>query len=302
MVAQAPPLRHPTTHSPHIAGSHSSPQRVTLLRRQPTLLDVESTSSSSRSPESRRARNRRGRIIAPLVLAAMVLIAWQVTTASGAVDDFFLPAPGEVLARLWSDLTGPALSYAWPTLQAALGGSLLALVVAVPLGMLISSSSIARTALEPYIAGSQALPAVAVAPLLVLWLGYDLAPVVVLCALMVFFPILVSTVHGLTHVDRDVVAAARVDGANGLTLLRHILLPLALPAILAGVRNGFTVSITGAIVGEIVTGGDGMGLLLATRAGSNDTTGLFSTLVLLGAFAISVYIAVGILQRRAADR
>src|SRR5690606_13676875 len=120
--------------------------------------------------------------------------------------------------------------------------------------------------LEPYIAASQALPAVAVAPLLVLWLGYGLLPVVVLCALMVFFPILVATVHGLTQVDRDVVDAARVDGASGLTLLRTILLPLAMPAILSGIRNGFTISITGAIVGEIVTGGAGMGLLLSARA------------------------------------
>lgn len=247
---------------------------------------------------ARRSQRTRVRILAPLALAGAVLTAWTLATGSGAVDTFFLPAASDVLARLWSDLTGPALAYAWPTLQAALGGSLLALVLAVPLGIVVSSSSIARAMLEPYIAGSQALPAVAVAPLLVLWLGYGLAPVMVLCALMVFFPILVSTVHGLVHVPHDVVSAARVDGASGLTLLRTILLPLALPAILAGVRTGFTISITGAIVGEIVTGGDGMGLLLSTRAASADATGLFSTLLLLSAAAISVYIAVGILQRR----
>lgn len=295
MAVTAPPL-----HRADPAGS-----ATTVLRPgQPALEPVSGPTSVTRgsAPRSVPPRRGRGRVLAPLLLAAIVLSGWEIATRTGAVDAFFLPAPTKVFARVWSDLTGPALSYAWPTLQAAVGGSLLALVVAVPLGVLVTSSTWARTALEPYIAASQALPAVAVAPLLVLWLGYGLVPVMVLCALMVFFPILVSTVHGLTQVDRDIVAAARVDGASGLTLLRMILLPLALPAILAGMRNGFTISITGAIVGEIVTGGDGMGLLLSARAASADATGLFSVLVLLGAAAITVYIAVGAVQHRLANR
>lgn len=282
MVAPAPPRTHGTT--------ASAPIPLQLLP-----VDQE----AQQPAQERRSRRNRLRIIAPVALAAAVLTAWVLATRTGAVDTFFLPSAGDVFSRVWSDLTGPALSYVWPTLQAAAGGSLLALVAAVPLGVLIASSVVARAMLEPYVAGSQALPAVAVAPLLVLWLGYGLAPVVVLCALMVFFPILVATVHGLVHVDQDVVSAARVDGASGLTLLRTILLPLALPAILAGVRTGFTLSITGAIVGEIVTGGDGMGLLLSTRAAAADSTGLFSTLLVLSTAAISVYIIIGVLQRRA---
>lgn len=299
MVAPAP-LLHRT--DPARPGTAALPA-VGALRGTATTTSPHDSTADTRgtTAPSVRPRAGRGRVLAPLLLAAVVLIAWELATRTGAVDTFFLPAPTEVLARVWSDLTGPALAYAWPTLQAAAGGSLLALVVALPLGVLVTSSAWARTALEPYIAASQALPAVAVAPLLVLWLGYGLVPVMVLCALMVFFPILVSTVHGLTHVDRDIVAAARVDGASGLTLLRHILLPLALPAILAGMKNGFTISITGAIVGEIVTGGKGMGLLLSARAASADATGLFSVLVLLGAAAITIYIAVGALQRRFAD-
>lgn len=238
------------------------------------------------------------RVGGPLALAAVVLLGWELVTRVGVVDAFFLPAPSDIALRVVSDLAGPARAYAWPTLLAAAGGCALALVLALPLGVLVSWSVLARVTLEPYIAASQALPAVAVAPLLVLWLGYGLTPVVVLCALMVFFPILVATTHGLTHVDVDVVDAARIDGAGGLTLLRTILLPLALPAVLAGVRNGFTVSVTGAIVGEIVTGGDGLGLLLASRAAAADTTGLFATLALLCAVAVAVYAAVGVLQRR----
>lgn len=297
MAVTAPPL-----HRTDPARARTTVLRAAEPAHEPVAGATRVTGGTRSVPRSLPPRRGHGRVLAPLLLAAVVLAGWELATRTGAVDTFFLPAPTEVFARVWSDLTGPALSYAWPTLQAAVGGSLLALAVAVPLGVLVTSSAWARTALEPYIAASQALPAVAVAPLLVLWLGYGLVPVMVLCALMVFFPILVSTVHGLTEVDRDIVAAARVDGASGLTLLRLILLPLALPAILSGMRNGFTISITGAIVGEIVTGGRGMGLLLSARAAAADATGLFSVLVLLGAAAITVYIAIGVLQHRLAHR
>lgn len=243
----------------------------------------------------------RGRVLAPLLLGVVVVAVWEAAVRLGAVDPFFLPQPMAIVRRVLRDVTGPNITYAWSTLTAAAIGSLLALSVALPLGVLIAHSAVARVTLEPSIAASQALPAVAVAPLLVLWLGYGLAPVVVLCALMVFFPILVATTHALAHLDPDLVGAARLDGAARWNMLLSIKLPLALPAILTGVRNGFTISITGAIVGEIVTGGRGLGLLLSARAASADTAGIFSTLVLLSAVAITVYAAIGAAARRLAQ-
>lgn len=243
----------------------------------------------------------RGRVLAPVLLGVVVVVLWEAAVRLGAVNPFFLPQPLAILQRVVHDVTGPNLSYAWPTLTAAAIGSLVALVVALPLGVLIAHSSTARVTLEPSIAASQALPAVAVAPLLVVWLGYGLPPVIVLCALMVFFPILVATTHALTHIDPDLVGAARLDGASHWSMLTAIKLPLALPAILTGVRNGFTISITGAIVGEIVTGGRGLGLLLSARASSADTVGIFSTLVLLCLVAVVVYASIGAAARRLAQ-
>lgn len=243
-----------------------------------------------------------GRVFVPLVIAVVAVTLWEVAVRIGAVDPFFLPSPLAILARVRDDVSGPNLAYTWPTLVAAASGSLFALTVALPLAVLIAHSALARVSLEPSIAASQALPAVAVAPLLVLWLGYGLAPVIVLCALMVFFPILVAATHALSHLDPDIIGAARIDGAARWTMLATIKLPLALPAILTGIRNGFTISITGAIVGEIVTGGRGLGLLLSSRAASADTTGIFSTLVLLCAVAVVVYAAIGTLSRHAATR
>ena len=103
------------------------------------------------------------------------------------------------------------------------------------------------------------MAAVAIAPLLALWLGYGYLPIVVLCAVMVFFPISLTTAFGVTHIDPDIRDAARLDGAHRWSLLREIEYPLALPAILTGLRNGVTLSMTGAVVGEFVLGGRGLG-------------------------------------------
>ncbi|MDO5501496.1 MAG: ABC transporter permease subunit, partial [Propionibacteriaceae bacterium] len=232
------------------------------------------------------------RLIAPLLLGALVLLAWQLATASGAVPPTLLPPPGQVFARFAHDVTaGPLLAYAGITILEALLGCLLAALVALPMGYLIARARIAEAAVSPYLAASQAVPAVALAPLLVIWVGYGLLPIMLLCALLVFFPVVLSTVLGLRTIDREVLEAAQLDGAHGLTLLRFIEWPLALPAVLTGLRNGFTLSVTGAVVGELVMGGHGLGMVLSVQSMSVDTTGLFATLVMLCLIASAIYMA-----------
>jgi len=101
-----------------------------------------------------------------------------------------------------------------------------------------------------------------------------------------------STVLGLRSIDRDVLDAARGDGADPRRLARWIEWPLALPATLTGIRNGFTLSITGSVVGELVMGGNGLGQLLAVQSQSSDTTGLFTTLIVLMTLAIVIFLAM----------
>lgn len=239
--------------------------------------------------------------LAALVLGAVVLAGWEAAARSGAVPAQFLPAPSAVAVRLVEDIaTGNLLGYTVPTLVEAALGCLLGAVVALPLGYVIFRSRVADAALSPYIAASQALPAVATAPLLVIWVGYGLLPITILCALLVFFPILLATVHGLRGVDREVVEAARLDGAHGWSLLRGIQGPLALPTVLTGLRNGFTLSITGAVVGEFVMGGQGLGLILSIRGSASDTTGIFAALVVLCTLATAIYGLLRLVERRMA--
>lgn len=243
-------------------------------------------------------RTRRLVLLTPVALGAGVLLVWELVARAGLVSPFFLPAPTAVGRRLWTDLTtGGLLGYTWVTWVEALLGSLLGAVVAFPLGYLIARNRWAAAGLQPYVAASQALPAVALAPLLVIWVGYGLFPIVLLCALLVFFPILLATVLGMRTLDREVVDAARLDGAHGWTMLRHIEVPMALPSLLTGLRNGFTLSVTGAVVGEFVMGGRGLGMVLSVQANSADTTGLFATLVVLSALAVVMYTLLRAVER-----
>src|SRR5690625_1443849 len=243
-------------------------------------------------------RTRRLVLLTPVVLGAVVLLVWEAVSRAGLVSPFFLPAPTAVAARLWAGLpNGELLGYTCVTLVEALLGSALGAAVAFPLGYLIARNRWAAAGLQPYVAASQALPAVALAPLLVIWVGYGLLPIVLLCALLVFFPILLATVLGMRTLDPEVVDAARLDGAHGWTMLRHIEVPMALPSLLTGLRNGFTLSVTGAVVGEFVMGGQGLGMVLSVQANSADTTGLFATLTVLSALAIAMYTLLRAVER-----
>ena len=238
----------------------------------------------------------RRQMLAPALLGVLLLVGWAVTAGPGSP---YLPTPGAVAARLVSDLVDPAyLSYLVVTLAEALGGALLGIVVALPLAVVIHRSPWAAAAVNPFLGATQAVPAIALAPLLVLWLGYGLVPVIVLCALIVFFPILISAVVGLRHVDADVVDAGRIDGASSFGLLVHVELPMALPSILGGVRNGVTLAVTGAIVGEMVMGGAGLGTVLTVQRESVDTAGMLATIVVLCVIASAAYAAIHLWERR----
>ena len=236
---------------------------------------------------------------APWVFGAGLLATWALVVVVAEPPSYMLPSPQAVLERLVTGLGTPAF---WPAIRVtfveAVGGALLGAVVALPMAIAIHRSRLLNAAMTPFLGATQAIPAIALAPLLAIWVGYGLGPIILLCALMVFFPILVSSVVGLRHVDPSVVDAARIDGASSVALLRHIELPLALPNVLAGLRNGFTLSVTGAVVGEMVMGGAGLGQLLTVQRDAVDTAGMFATIAVLCAMASGLYGLIHMIERR----
>lgn len=265
----------------------------------PPAPQLDERAGASRNSPFRRAFRRLWRFVPALLLGLAVLLAWQMLTASGSISQFLLPAPADVLRAFWQAFTSGLLpSYALTTLQESLIGFVLSACIAVPLGYGIARSGLIRRTIDPYVAASLAIPSVALAPLLVLWLGYDLKPIVVLCALIVFFPTVVTTELSVRMLDHDVLDAARIDGAGRWALLRHIELPLALPGILAGLRTSLALSITGAVVGEFVVGDRGLGGLLNIARGQFDSALVFATMLMLALLATTLYLLARLVEWR----
>ena len=246
-------------------------------------------------------RPGRARWLAPVAPAVAVLGLWLGLTHAAHVSRLLLPAPEAVVVTFWYGLASGALvAAALTTLVESLAGFALGAAVALPLGYAVARSRWLAWAIQPYLAASQAMPAVALAPLLVVWLGYGLPPTAALGALIAFFPATIATTLGLCALDPNILDAARVDGAGRWALLRHIELPLALPAILAGLRTSLTLSVTGAVVSEFVLGGDGGGLgsQLTQALGHFNTAGIFAILIMLALLAAALYGAARLVERR----
>lgn len=230
-------------------------------------------------------------VVPPLVLAVLLFASWYITTATGRISSLFLPKPGDVFASLSDGIaSGMYLGNTLVTVQESMLGFLIALAIALPLGYGIAKSRLLAITIQPYLSAGQAIPAIVIAPLLILWLGYGILPNVVICTLVVLFPMVINTILGMRTIDRALIDAARVEGAASWSLLAHVEFPLALPAILAAIRSGFTLSIVGALVGEVVSGGDsGLGSLVVLAKNQYNTPFMFATLVVLAALAALYY-------------
>jgi NitT/TauT family transport system permease protein len=240
-------------------------------------------------------------VILPWLLALVFLIGWYIATSPGRINSLILPAPADVLSSLVEGITsGLYLNNALVTIQESIFGFLLAVIVALPLGYGLAKSRILAATFQPYLAAGQAIPTIVIAPLLMLWLGYGTLPIMLVCALVVLFPMVINTIFGIRSIDQTLTDAARVEGATGWPMLAHIEFPLALPAILAAIRTCFTLSITGALVGEFVAGGDqGLGTLVLIAKNQYNTSLMFSTLVVLAVLATIYYGATWLLVKLA---
>lgn len=244
------------------------------------------------------------RRIAPLIFGLGVLALWWVVAETGAIESYFLPHPLKVFETLVLGLTeGDLLRATGVTMVSAGLGCVIAAILGIPFGYAIAKNRVISATFSPYLAASQAIPAVALAPLLVVWIGYGLPSITVLCVILVIFPVIISTALGIRELDPDVIDAARLDGAGRWDLMKNIELPLAAPSILAGIRTGFTLSITGAVVGEMVMGGSGLGAALARSQGSTaNATHLFAVIAILVVLAVGIYLLLSFIENAADNR
>ncbi len=231
------------------------------------------------------------------ILIAMA--AWELISHLTGMPAFILPPPEMVAQRFVSALKdGTLLTNTAYTLVEVLLGLVLGVGIATLLGYGLAKSPHFEKLASPYIVASQSIPIVAIAPLLVIWFGPGMLSKILICALIVFFPVLVNTVVGMRTVSEDLRDLMRSLQASHSQTLRLLEVPAALPVFLGGLRIGATLSVIGAVVGEFVGSNHGLGFLINVARGLYDTPMVFVAVFTLVVMALSLYGLVVLLESR----
>ncbi|MBI3739746.1 MAG: ABC transporter permease [Chloroflexi bacterium] len=218
------------------------------------------------------------------------LFLWWLVAQTANLPAFILPSPMDVWSRfLRAALDGSLLFNTGVTLLEILFGLFSGAGLATLLGYLIAKSRMLERVLSPYLVASQAVPLVAIAPLLVIWFGPGMFSKVLICALIVFFPVLVNTVVGVRAVPPALHDLMRSLHATRGQIISKLEVPAALPVFLGGLRIGATLSVIGAVVGELVGSDQGLGFLINVGRGQYDTALVFVAVFALMALALSLY-------------
>ena len=226
-------------------------------------------------------------------------LAWYLITRYGALPNFILPSPGSVWMRFLKAIRDGSLMYhTGITLSEIVLGLLVGTVFATVVGYGLAKSRSLEKVLAPYLVASQAIPVVAIAPLLVIWLGDGILSKVVICALIVFFPVLVNTIVGVRAVPTALYDLMNSLHASRSQILWKVEVPASLPVFLGGLRIGATLSVIGAIVGELVSSENGLGFLLQLGDFQYDTPMVFVAVFMLIALALGLYGIVTLLEKR----
>ncbi len=228
------------------------------------------------------------RLLSPLLTLATFVALWWSVVAAFSLPEYLLPGPA-VVAQVFAADPGSFLRHAGSTALEGALGFVIALVAGMLGGMVLFRFGELRRLLLPWTSALQAIPVVAIAPLLVVWFGSGLKAKVVMSAVISFFPILNALLVGFSEVDRDRVALFRIYRAGYGTMLRHLLFPSALPTLVMGVKISAGLAILGAIVAEMTGADQGLGHLILNASYRLETPTLFVAIFLSGALGWMAY-------------
>jgi NitT/TauT family transport system permease protein len=233
----------------------------------------------------------------PLVTLVAMVVVWELAVALFRVPEYILPTPRGIAASMVKEWRYLAL-HTWITVQEVLLGFAMAVGVGIPIAMAIVYSPVVERAIYPLLVGSQSVPKIAIAPLLIFWAGLGLFPKVLVAFLISFFPIIIDTVVGLRSVEPEMLHLARSMGAGAGRTFLKIRFPSALPNIFAGLKVAVTLAVVGAIVGEFIQADRGLGYALLQANAVMDTRLGFAAIIVLSAVGIAMFVAVDLIERR----
>ena len=227
------------------------------------------------------------------------ILTWHLLASALGLPAFILPSPSLVFHRFVRSIAdGQLFKHTMATLLEVVAGLFLGGMTATFLGYLLAKSATLEKIASPYLVASQAIPIVAIAPLLVIWFGPGIFSKVLICSLIVFFPILINTVVGLREVPQDLKDLMKTLKATRMQTFWKLEVPAALPVFLGGLRVGATLSVIGAVVGELVGADRGLGFLINVGRGQYDTALVFVAVITLIIMAMAIYGLVVLIESR----
>lgn len=242
----------------------------------------------------RAPRDRRNWVAAALavVLLAAIVGVWQLAVVQEWTSSLVLPPPADVVSSLASGLA-PGPGSWWGdvgvTLTETVAGFAIGVAAAMVIGAVFAYADVLRKAVYPYVLFMQTFPKIAIAPLLVAWLGYGAAPKIVISALLAFFPVFANTITGLSAINAGERRLIRACGANWLQELWYLRLPNAKPYIFAAMDVALVVALLGTIVGEFVGAKSGLGYRIQQSTAFGDTAAVYAVLIILGGLGIALH-------------
>lgn len=236
------------------------------------------------------------RVVLPIATFIVFVIAWQVISWVFKVPVYLLPSPIDIWGG--AQRLGPAIFWNMlETLKTILIGFCLACLVGIPLGVAVSVNRLTSEAIYPLIVFLNAIPIIAIAPILVVIFGPDITTRLIIVTLMAFFPIMVATATGILDTPTEMMDLARVAGASKLTEVVTVRLPHAVPFIFGGLRIGVTVSVIGAVVAEFVNANKGLGFLVTSSTAQFAIPSAMACVVVLALISVLLYQSINVINK-----
>ena len=232
----------------------------------------------------------------PAIVVALFLAAWEIYARSSGVSPFVLPSPSRVLESLWL-FRDQAFRHVLPTIVETLVGFSVSIAAAVGAAIVMDRLPIVRRALAPLMIGSQTIPIVAIAPLVIVWFGFGLAPKILVVVLVTFFPITVALLDGFASTSAEATDLMRSLGASAGQQFRKLRWPSALPALFTGLRISATYAVIAAVIAEYVGATEGLGIWMQLSQRSFRTDLVFGAILLTAVLSIALFALVVAVER-----
>ncbi len=257
---------------------------------------VLSTAVAKQASTFGKVRGLGAEYLLPVATLALLVLLWEVAVRLFKVPTFVLPAPSLIAKEGWAH-RAHFPRHTWTTLWEALAGFGLSIAIGVPLAVLIAASRLLRNTIYPLLVISQSVPKVAIAPLIIIFLGIGETPKILIGFLVAFFPIVVDTATGLNAVPPELIDLSRSLKASRFQEFVKIRFPTAVPFIFSGLKVAVALSVVGAVVGEFVAADKGLGYLIVVTTSFWKTPLAFAALVLLSLMGIILFALVALVEK-----